>query len=635
MDAKLKPDACAGGRQREHRRFDQAPEHQERFRRSAGRHRQRRRRDHLHRRDHRGFRRARLRLRADPVQPAQLRAGPAGHRGHRRHAGADLRHPDDARPQASLAAGFHHAPIVSVSKFKHLIDIAEPKLQKLESCCKPRLTAAFRRPRRPDGRPVRRPCRRSRCLIPFPGHQLPAFHRPGHRLHRGDGGGRLPADRRLSDRACGPCLYGDGARGLLSPDPGRHHTCWAGIIVLRKSVSGLCVGPSPSYKPAIVNSHGLTGSLGRGALSAVSLEAPMAGHSQFKNIMHRKGRVDAVRSKVFSKLAREITVAAKMGMPDPTMNPRLRAAILAARAENMPKDNIQRAINKAVGRRGRQLRRDPLRGLRPRRRRADRRGDDRQPQPHRLRYPLLLHQERRQPRRDRRGLLHVRPGGLRGVRAPRSRDADTMLEAAIEAGADDVVLQRGRPRDLLRPVAAQRGHQGARRRNSASRRPPSWSGSRRTPSRSTTRPARSSCALMETLEEHDDVQNVYGNFEVSDALMQKMAWVRPWSRPSTAPRPPSSPLTVEPRSTNGARHARSASSASIPACAIRAGASSRSRARSSPIVACGVVTSDADLDLALRLKQLHDRLTEVVRRPGRPTRSRWRKPSSTRTRRRP
>src|SRR6187402_307477 len=75
----------------------------------------------------------------------------------------------------------------------------------------------------------------------------------------------------------------------------------------------------------------------------------MAGHSQFKNIMHRKGRVDAQRSKLFSKLAREITVAAKMGMPDPNMNPRLRAAILAARAENMPKDNIERAIKKAQG----------------------------------------------------------------------------------------------------------------------------------------------------------------------------------------------------------------------------------------------------------------------------------------------
>ncbi|MEQ8695278.1 YebC/PmpR family DNA-binding transcriptional regulator [Bauldia litoralis] len=75
----------------------------------------------------------------------------------------------------------------------------------------------------------------------------------------------------------------------------------------------------------------------------------MAGHSQFKNIMHKKGAADARRSKVFSKLAREITVAAKMGSPDPGMNPRLRLAIQNARAENMPKDNIERAIKKASG----------------------------------------------------------------------------------------------------------------------------------------------------------------------------------------------------------------------------------------------------------------------------------------------
>ena len=66
----------------------------------------------------------------------------------------------------------------------------------------------------------------------------------------------------------------------------------------------------------------------------------MAGHSQFKNIMHRKGRQDKVRSKLFGKLAREITTAAKLGQPDPAFNPRLRAAILAARAENVPKDVI-------------------------------------------------------------------------------------------------------------------------------------------------------------------------------------------------------------------------------------------------------------------------------------------------------
>src|SRR6266699_3214223 len=75
----------------------------------------------------------------------------------------------------------------------------------------------------------------------------------------------------------------------------------------------------------------------------------MAGHSQFKNIMHKKGKQDAIRSKLFSKLAREITVAAKTGLPNPSMNARLRAAVIAARAENMPKDNIERAIKKASG----------------------------------------------------------------------------------------------------------------------------------------------------------------------------------------------------------------------------------------------------------------------------------------------
>ena len=75
----------------------------------------------------------------------------------------------------------------------------------------------------------------------------------------------------------------------------------------------------------------------------------MAGHSQFKNIMHRKGKQDSVRSKMFSKLAREITVAAKTGLPDPAMNARLRLAIQNAKAQSMPKDNIERAVKKASG----------------------------------------------------------------------------------------------------------------------------------------------------------------------------------------------------------------------------------------------------------------------------------------------
>src|SRR3546814_15753308 len=75
----------------------------------------------------------------------------------------------------------------------------------------------------------------------------------------------------------------------------------------------------------------------------------MAGHSKFKNIMHRKGAQDKKRSALFSKLSREITVAAKLGLPDPAMNARLRAAMIAARAGGMPKDNIERSIKKAEG----------------------------------------------------------------------------------------------------------------------------------------------------------------------------------------------------------------------------------------------------------------------------------------------
>ena len=106
---------------------------------------------------------------------------------------------------------------------------------------------------------------------------------------------------------------------------------------------------APSYKPAITGMD--VGIVTAPAARRIVFERSraMAGHSQFKNIMHRKGRQDAAKSKLFGKLAREITVAAKLGMPDPAMNARLRAAIIAARAENMPKDIIERAIKKAPG----------------------------------------------------------------------------------------------------------------------------------------------------------------------------------------------------------------------------------------------------------------------------------------------
>jgi len=75
----------------------------------------------------------------------------------------------------------------------------------------------------------------------------------------------------------------------------------------------------------------------------------LAGHSKFKNIMHRKGRQDAKRAKIFTKLIRELTVAAKSGQPDPDMNPRLRTAIAAAKSANMPGDTMNRAIKKGSG----------------------------------------------------------------------------------------------------------------------------------------------------------------------------------------------------------------------------------------------------------------------------------------------
>ena len=142
----------------------------------------------------------------------------------------------------------------------------------------------------------------------------------------------------------------------------------------------------------------------------------MAGHSQFKNIMHRKGRQDKVRSKLFGKLAREITVAAKLGLPDPAFNPRLRAAIIAARAENMPKDNIERAIKKATGADAENYDEIRYEGYGPggvavivealtdnRNRTAGEVRSD-------------LHQVRRQSRRNRLGVLHVRPYRRRRIR---------------------------------------------------------------------------------------------------------------------------------------------------------------------------------------------------------------------------
>ena len=247
----------------------------------------------------------------------------------------------------------------------------------------------------------------------------------------------------------------------------------------------------------------------------------MAGHSQFKNIMHRKGRQDAARSKLFSKLAREITVSAKLGLPDPDMNPRPRAAILAARAENMPRDNIERAIRKAQG------------------------GDTESY--YEVRYEgygpggvavivEALTDNRNRTASDVRAVFAKNGGNLAETGAvsfmfdhvgvvefaPDVADADTMFEAALEAGADDVVSSESgheiyvgqeRLRDVARALEAKFGEP----RKAAL----VWKPQNTLPLQDLE--GEKLLRLIESLEDHDDVQHVYANFEVSDALVAKMS----------------------------------------------------------------------------------------------------------------
>ena len=247
----------------------------------------------------------------------------------------------------------------------------------------------------------------------------------------------------------------------------------------------------------------------------------MAGHSQYKNIMHRKGRQDAAKAKLFSKLAREITVAAKHGTPDPDMNPRLRLAIQAARAENMPKDNIERAIKKAPGGDADTYEAIRYEGYAPGRRRRHRGGADRQPQPHGRRRARRVHQVRRQPRRHGLGRAHVRArrrDHLSGERRLRRRDA----------GSGDRGGRRRRDLGCQRP-------RGRAARSTASARSPARSRQKLGEPRSvkvawkpnlTTQvdeeKAQSIMKMMAALDDDDDVQNVFANFEVSDEVLKKL-----------------------------------------------------------------------------------------------------------------
>jgi YebC/PmpR family DNA-binding regulatory protein len=247
----------------------------------------------------------------------------------------------------------------------------------------------------------------------------------------------------------------------------------------------------------------------------------MAGHSQFKNIMYRKGRQDAMKSKLFGKLAREITVSAKLGLPDPAMNPRLRGAIIAARAENMPKDNIERAIKKAAGGDGESYEEIRYEGYGP--------GGV-------AVIVEVLTDNRNRTAGEVRATFTRSGGSLAETGAvsfmfdhvgvieydAKAAGADAMFEAALEAGADDVLSNEGgheiyAAQDRFGSVAkALEGKFGEPRKAALVWRP------QNTVALDDEQGERL-LKLIENLNEQDDVQNVYANFEISDALMQRMS----------------------------------------------------------------------------------------------------------------
>jgi YebC/PmpR family DNA-binding regulatory protein len=247
----------------------------------------------------------------------------------------------------------------------------------------------------------------------------------------------------------------------------------------------------------------------------------MAGHSQFKNIMYRKGRQDAMKSKLFGKLAREITVSAKLGLPDPGMNPRLRAAIIAARAENMPKDNIERAIKKAAGGDGESYEEIRYEGYGP--------GGV-------AVIVEVLTDNRNRTAGEVRATFTRSGGSLAETGAvsfmfdhvgvieydAKAAGADAMFEAALEAGADDVVSNENgheiyAAQDRFASVAkALEGKFSEPRKAALVWRP------QNTVALDDEQGERL-LKLIENLNEQDDVQNVYANFEISDALMQRMS----------------------------------------------------------------------------------------------------------------
>jgi YebC/PmpR family DNA-binding regulatory protein len=251
----------------------------------------------------------------------------------------------------------------------------------------------------------------------------------------------------------------------------------------------------------------------------------MAGHSQFKNIMHRKGRQDAVRAKIFTKLIREITTAARLGAADPNSNPRLRAAVIAARENNMTRDTIDRAIKRGSGNE------------------ADANYDE-------VRYEgygpggvaviiEALTNNRNRTAGEVRSIVSKHGGNLGESNSVsfmfdrmgefryslKVGTADEIMEKAIEAGADDVVSGEGE--DGVHEIyCTQDNFNAVREALEKSLGQPSSAKLMWRPK--TTTPVEGDAAqtlldLISALEDNDDVQNVYANFELSEDALAKFA----------------------------------------------------------------------------------------------------------------
>jgi YebC/PmpR family DNA-binding regulatory protein len=247
----------------------------------------------------------------------------------------------------------------------------------------------------------------------------------------------------------------------------------------------------------------------------------MAGHSQFKNIMHRKGKQDAIKSKLFSKLAREMTVAAKEGGPTVDGNPRLRLAVQNARAQGMTKDSIERAINKGSGGDAEDYAEIRYEGYGP--------------------GGVAVIIEALTDNRNRTaGAIRsyfAKNGGALGetgsvafmfdrigeiVYPAAAGDADKVLEAAIEAGANDV--QSDAESHVI--VTTFEDLQAVARALEESLGEPQsvrsvWKPQTTTPVQG--EKAETLLKLIGTLEDDDDVQNVYANYEVDEATLQQLS----------------------------------------------------------------------------------------------------------------